>query len=166
MNVYKLLQFTFIATCFEFFSLALFNWISLHTLLQRNPSEQKNANIPDCYCNNVTWDTPCPPDVLAPTPCPTLSRMKGCCESVRKKFTWRKNKHRVECGGDDRALHGPMQIDRDTSGHILRRWGEQEQDIDCCHIPDIWWYGGEQSWDNFTRSSSFLSSLGRAARLV
>ena len=42
-------------------------------------------------------------------------------ESVRKKFTWRKNKHRVECGGDGKALHGPMQIDRDTSGHILRR---------------------------------------------
>ena len=65
------------------------------------------------------------PDVLAPTPCPTLSRMKGCSESVGKKFTWRKNKHRVECGGEGRALHGPMQIDRDRSGHILRRWREK-----------------------------------------
>ena len=109
------------------------------------------------------------PDVLAPTPCPTLSRMKGCSESVGKKFTWRKNKHRVECGGEGRALHGPMQIDRDRSGHILRRWegeGTRTENVVTSQISDD---TEHKAGDNFTRSSSFLSGqgkLGRAARLV
>ena len=51
------------------------------------------ANIPSCYMRY------CMSDVLVPTPCPSPSRMKGF-ESVGKKFTWRKNKHRVECGGE------------------------------------------------------------------
>ena len=109
------------------------------------------------------------PVVLAPTPCPTLSRMKGCSESVGKKFTWRKNKHRVECGGEGRALHGPMQIDRDGSGHILRRWegeGTRTENVVTSQISDD---TEHKAGDNFTRSSSFLSGqgkLGRAARLV
>ena len=108
------------------------------------------------------------PDVLAPTPCPTLSRMKGCSESVGKKFTWRKNKHRVECGGDGRALHGPMQIDRDRSGHILRRCegeGTRTENVNVV-TPQISDDTEHNAGDNFTRSSSFLSGLGRAARLV
>ena len=61
-------------------------------------------------------------DVLGPGPHPLPDSIKDeRLESVGKKFTWRKNKHRVECGGDGKALHGPMQIDRDGSGHILRR---------------------------------------------
>ena len=58
--------------------------------------------------------------VLGPHPLPDSIKDERL-ESVGKKFTWRKNKHRVECGGDGKALHGPMQIDRDGSGHILRR---------------------------------------------
>ena len=37
--------------------------------------------------------------VLGPHPLPDSIKDERL-ESVGKKFTWRKNKHRVECGGD------------------------------------------------------------------